>query len=145
MNVCGCVQENFAHSVIGTVVLTDYNNNTYRIDDVDFSTTPGDSFPMKNGERITYVDYYKKKYGIRISNSRQPMLVTRSRTRDRQAGEGERVYLVPELCRATGTLYHCFISNFFKIYSFSSLFFLYIIKFKKKNVAASFARYYEYL
>lgn len=111
--------------MIGTVVLTDYNNNTYRIEDVDFSTTPGDRFPMKNGERITYVDYYKKRYGIRIMNSRQPMLVTRSRTRDRQAGEGERVYLVPELCRATGAFIvllatfpkFIFSRNFFFIYN----------------------------
>ncbi|XP_011630854.1 piwi-like protein Siwi [Pogonomyrmex barbatus] len=95
-------RENFASTVIGMVVLTDYNNNTYRIEDIDFSTTPSDSFPMKNGTTITYIDYYRKKYGIKISDSRQPMLVTRSKTRGRQAVEMDRVYLVPELCRATG-------------------------------------------
>ncbi|KYN01664.1 Protein piwi [Cyphomyrmex costatus] len=95
-------RENFCNAVIGTVVLTDYNNNTYRIEDVDFSATPSSTFPLKNGESITYVDYYKKKYDIRISNPGHPMLVTRSKTRDRQAGEAERVYLVPELCRTTG-------------------------------------------
>ncbi|XP_050457731.1 piwi-like protein Siwi [Cataglyphis hispanica] len=95
-------RENFVNTVIGTVVLTHYNNNTYRIEDVDFSTTPTSSFPLKNGDKITYIDYYKKKYGIVIKNQRQPMLVTKSKTRDRQAAEAERVYLVPELCRATG-------------------------------------------
>ncbi|XP_025996030.2 piwi-like protein Siwi isoform X2 [Solenopsis invicta] len=95
-------QRAFSNQVIGTVVLTDYNNNTYRIEDVDYSTTPNDTFTLKNGERITYTNYYKKRYDIRISNPRQPMLVTRSKTRDRQAGEGERVFLVPELCRTTG-------------------------------------------
>lgn len=95
-------RENFASTVIGTVVLTHYNNNTYRIEDVDFSTTPSNSFALRNGDKITYVDYYKKKYGIVIQNARQPMLVTKSKTRDRQAAEPERVYLVPELCRATG-------------------------------------------
>lgn len=69
---------------------------------MDFSTTPASSFALKNGDKITYIDYYKKKYGIAIRNQRQPMLVTKSKTRDRQAGEAERVYLVPELCRATG-------------------------------------------
>lgn len=98
------MQENFAHAVIGTVVLTDYNNNTYRIEDVDFLTTPSSTFDLKKNEKITYVDYYKKKYDIRISNLKQPMLVTRSKTKDRQAAEPERVYLVPELCRATGML-----------------------------------------
>lgn len=95
-------RENFANNVIGTVVLTQYNNNTYRIEDVDFSTTPASSFGLKNGEKITYMSYYKKKYNIVIGNQKQPMLVTKSKTRGRQAGEEERVYLVPELCRATG-------------------------------------------
>lgn len=121
--VCVCVQRAFSNQVIGTVVLTDYNNNTYRIEDVDYSTTPNDTFTLKNGERITYTNYYKKRYDIRISNPRQPMLVTRSKTRDRQAGEGERVFLVPELCRTTGALYYCFI-DFCKI--FFPLFFIFI-------------------
>ncbi|XP_012529019.2 piwi-like protein Siwi [Monomorium pharaonis] len=95
-------QEAFSKTVIGTVVLTDYNNNTYRIEDVDFTTTPNDTFTVKNGDKITYVDYYKRKYGVNISNRRQPMLVTRSKTKGRQAEEEERVFLVPELCRATG-------------------------------------------
>lgn len=90
---------------MGTVVLTDYNNNTYRIEDVDFSTTPNSTFNLRNNETITYVQYYKKRYDIKISNVNQPMLVSRSRTRDRQAAEPERVYLVPELCRATGALH----------------------------------------
>ncbi|KAG5317323.1 AUB protein, partial [Pseudoatta argentina] len=98
----GRFRENFCNSVIGTVVLTDYNNNTYRIEDVDFSASPSSSFPLKNGENITYIDYYRKKYDIKIRNSGHPMLVTKSKRKDRQAGEGERVYLVPELCRATG-------------------------------------------
>lgn len=108
--------------MIGSVVLTHYNNNTYRIEDVDFSTTPASSFALKNGDKISYVDYYKKKYGIPISNIRQPMLVTKSKTRDRQAAEAERVYLVPELCRATGVLLQLSITdNFSKIYLYSLL------------------------
>lgn len=90
--------------MIGTVVLTDYNNNTYRIEDVDFNTTPSSTFVLKNGDQISYMDYYKKRYGIVIRNARQPMLVTKSKTKSRQAEEAERVYLVPELCRATGAL-----------------------------------------
>lgn len=108
-HICTCLQELFSSTVIGTVVLTDYNNNTYRIDDVDFSTTPQHSFSMRNGEKISYLDYYRKKYGIKILNPKHPMLVTRNKPRDRQAGDGDRVYLVPELCRTTGALYYCFI------------------------------------
>lgn len=116
--------------MIGTVVLTHYNNNTYRIEDVDFSTTPASSFPLKNGDKITYIDYYKKKYGIVIKNQRQPMLVTKSKTRDRQAAEAERVYLVPELCRATGASLHYLVSNFTEIYIY-----YYISEFNGNDVA----------
>ncbi|XP_078036019.1 aubergine [Augochlora pura] len=92
----------FQDQVTGLVVLTDYNNNTYRITDVDFDATPSSTFQLKNGERITYKDYYKKKYQITIRNSAQPMLVTKMKSKDRRAGQGELIYLVPELCRATG-------------------------------------------
>lgn len=97
----GRYKERFANTVIGTVVLTEYNNNTYRIEDVDFSVSPASTFPLKNGENISYIDYYKTKYKIFIRTTDQPMLVTKSKTKSRQAEE-ERIYLVPELCRATG-------------------------------------------
>lgn len=34
------------------------------------------------------------------------MLVTKSKSRDRNATQAEMVYLVPELCRATGAFFH---------------------------------------
>lgn len=87
------------------MVLTDYNNHTYRIEDVDFETSPSSTFPMKDGHRISYQEYYRTKYKIEISSASQPMLVTRTKPRQRNAGQGDLVYLVPELCRATGTFY----------------------------------------
>ena len=141
--MCICIlQENFCNAVIGTVVLTDYNNNTYRIEDVDFSASPSKSFPLKNGENITYIDYYRKKYDIRIRNPGHPMLVTKSKTKDRQAGEGERVYLVPELCRATGTL--CFIDNFHLL--FFHYFFYYTSSYTLILIAKKyFLCYYKFM
>lgn len=85
------------------MVLTDYNNHTYRIEDVDFDTNPSSTFPMKNGEQVSYRDYYWTKYKIKITNATQPMLVTRTRQKQRNADQGDLVYLVPELCYATGT------------------------------------------
>lgn len=41
------------------VVLTDYNNKTYRVDDVDFTSSPLSKFETKEGT-ISYVEYYKK-------------------------------------------------------------------------------------
>lgn len=87
---------------MGTIVLTSYNNNTYRIEDVDHDANPKSTFSMKNGEKVTYIDYYYTKYTLRITNHSQPMLVTRNKPKDRQADKGETVYLVPELCCATG-------------------------------------------
>ncbi|XP_043785824.1 piwi-like protein Siwi isoform X1 [Apis laboriosa] len=92
----------FENQVIGLVVLTDYNNNTYRISDVDFDSSPNSTFQLRTGEKITYREYYRNKYQIPIDNISQPMLVTRLKPRERRAGQAELVYLVPELCRATG-------------------------------------------
>ncbi|CAL1675441.1 unnamed protein product [Lasius platythorax] len=95
-------RKEFCNNVIGIMVLTDYNNNTYRIEDVDFDTSPSSTFAMKSGDNVSYQDYYKKKYNITITNATQPMLVTRTKPKARNAGQGNFVYLVPELCRATG-------------------------------------------
>lgn len=51
-------QETFQQQVLGMIVLTRYNNKTYRISDVLFNATPLASFETKTGP-ITYVDYYK--------------------------------------------------------------------------------------
>lgn len=110
-----CSQDVFCQSVINTVVLTAYNNNTYTIDDVDFNTTPATQFTLKNNEKITYIEYYRKKYGRDIKNPKQPMLVTKSKVRVRQGGPPELIYLVPELCNATGnSLQNLVLSALFK-------------------------------
>ncbi|XP_026671675.1 piwi-like protein Siwi isoform X2 [Ceratina calcarata] len=92
----------FESQVIGLVVLTDYNNNTYRISDVDFDANPSSTFQLRNGESISYKDYYNNKYRIKIQGDSQPMLVSKVKAKDRRAGQPEIIYLVPELCRATG-------------------------------------------
>ncbi|XP_063994744.1 piwi-like protein Siwi [Diachasmimorpha longicaudata] len=96
-------QDSFKAEVIGLTVLTSYNNNTYRIDDVDFNQSPQGTFhSKKDNKAISYMDYYKSRYGIDIRVPTQPLIVTRSTARDRRAGKDEVIYLVPELCRATG-------------------------------------------
>lgn len=99
------LQNAFKKQVLGVVVLTDYNNNTYRVDDVDFAVTPSSTFKKKDGSEISYKDYYQTKYQIKIQDMYQPMLVSKSKPRDRRAGQAELVYLVPELCRSTGAYY----------------------------------------
>lgn len=48
----------FLKEVLGIIILTDYNNKTYRIDDIDFTRKVSDSFDTKNGS-ITFIDYYQ--------------------------------------------------------------------------------------
>lgn len=45
-------------NVLGTTVLTAYNNKTYRIDDINFDMKASDTFETKNGP-ISFLTYYK--------------------------------------------------------------------------------------
>lgn len=103
-----CRQENernwkdeFKKEIIGSIVLTDYNNNTYRVDDVAFGDSPLSTFMQKKKE-VSYVEYYNTKYNIQIRDQKQPMLVSNPSARDIRDGRTQVIYLVPELCRATG-------------------------------------------
>ncbi|KAK4886012.1 hypothetical protein RN001_002283 [Aquatica leii] len=104
-----CAQEDrgnykrlFQSRIIGSVILTEYNNRTYHVDDVDFQSTPGSSFSKKDGTSITYAQYFKDRYNLRITVMDQPMLISRAKAREIRAGMAETIYLVPELCRMTG-------------------------------------------
>lgn len=95
----------FSQAVVGCIVLTDYNNETYRVDDVNFDVCPKSTFQItRRGSvsNVSYVDYYLKKYQVKIHDLDQPLLVSRSKDRQRRAGKPELVFLVPELCRLTG-------------------------------------------
>lgn len=91
----------FCKEMIGITVLTEYNNNTYRIDDVDWESSPKSTFLTKNGQ-ISYVDYYKKRYNLVIKVDKQPILISKAKARDLRAGQSELIALIPELCRVTG-------------------------------------------
>lgn len=92
----------FQQEVIGTTVLTDYNNRTYRIDDVAFDMTPQSEFGKRDGSKMSFVDYYDSKYKLRIHDRAQPLLISRVAERELRAGQEPLLLLVPELCRATG-------------------------------------------
>ncbi|KAM3966529.1 piwi like RNA-mediated gene silencing protein aubergine [Aphomia sociella] len=94
-------KKNFLEDIVGKIVMTDYNKRTYRVDDVTWEASPRSTFKMKD-ETISYMDYYYKKYKIKIQDAGQPMLISRSKPREIRAGMPELVYLVPELCRQTG-------------------------------------------
>lgn len=95
--------EAFSAQVLGMTVLTDYTNKTYRIDEIDFTRTASSTFETKDGP-ISFIEYYLKKYNIRIRDPRQPLLLSRAKARDLRGNpnQNEIIALIPELCRATG-------------------------------------------
>ncbi|KAL4154233.1 hypothetical protein QTP88_002060 [Uroleucon formosanum] len=93
---------NFKSGVVGTTVMTKYNNETYRIDDIDENSDPTSEFSKKDGSKMTYIQYYKEKWNLTIRTSKQPMLISKNKRSIRQFGEDTLIYLVPELCVMTG-------------------------------------------
>ncbi|CAO1306056.1 unnamed protein product [Diamesa serratosioi] len=94
-------KDDFMKQMIGTTVITGYNNESYRIDDVDWNSTPASTFITKNGP-VSYKEYYKKRYNIEIFDVKQPLLISKPRARELRAGQSELIALIPELCNVTG-------------------------------------------
>lgn len=40
--------------------MTEYNNKTYRVDDVRYDLRPDSTFDKKSGGSITFIQYYKQ-------------------------------------------------------------------------------------
>lgn len=78
-------KEMFMKEMIGTTVLTGYNNKTYRVDDVDWTSNPEMTFDTKDG-KVSFVDYYLKSYQIQIKDKRQPMLISKANARSLRSG-----------------------------------------------------------
>ncbi|XP_026756481.2 piwi-like protein Ago3 [Galleria mellonella] len=93
--------------LIGCSVMTTYNKKLFRVDSIDDTMTPRSTFEKnEKGEmvKISYIDYYKKNYGIDIEDWDQPMLISRD-TKHMPGSEAPTdfmICLVPELCQLTG-------------------------------------------
>jgi len=70
--------------LVGTIVLTRYNNKPYRVDDIDFSQNPACTFQLSNGINITYIEYFKKNWDITIKDEGQPLLIHRPKPKKGQ-------------------------------------------------------------
>ena len=86
--------------LLGTIVMTRYNNKTYRIDDINWDMKPSDSFEYK-GRQITFAQYYAEKYNKSIRDPKQPLMTVLPSLRERRDGQGPTI-LIPELCNMTG-------------------------------------------
>ncbi|XP_077999596.1 piwi-like protein 2 [Glandiceps talaboti] len=95
-------QEDCTRQLVGNIVLTRYNNKTYRIDDIAWDKNPLSKFNYGHqGEEMTFVDYYMKAYNKEIQDLEQPLLISRPKRRN-QDGEAEVICLIPELSNLTG-------------------------------------------
>jgi len=65
------------------------------VERVDFGMSPATTFD-KNGEQVSYAEYYKTRYNENISDPNQPLLINKDRK------TGNEVALIPELCQLTG-------------------------------------------
>jgi hypothetical protein len=96
------------------VVMTRYNNQTYRVDAIAWNLSPQSVFiRRRTGDKTTFAEYYVKQYNRTIRNLTQPLLVhyAKRKKKGREAtehessvGEEEKdfIYLIPELCSMTG-------------------------------------------
>jgi aubergine-like protein len=84
-------QEALEDAVVGSTVVTRYNQKTYRVERIDFSMSPETTFD-REGTQVSYSQYYKEKYQENINDSNQPLLINKDRK------TGVEIALIPELC-----------------------------------------------
>lgn len=90
-------------AVVGSCVLTRYNNKAYRVDDILFEQTASSTFTDHKGAEISYIQYYKDAYGIKITDPQQPLLLHKVKKKElREQGQTKVLCLIPELCYMTG-------------------------------------------
>ncbi|KFP31525.1 Piwi-like 1 [Colius striatus] len=89
-----------AKELTGLIILTKYNNRTYRIDDIDWDGNPQCTFRKADGSEISLVDYYKTQYNQEITDLNQPVLISQPKRRS-STMQGPLI-LIPELCFLTG-------------------------------------------
>nr|AEX87961.1 Otiwi11 [Sterkiella histriomuscorum] len=94
------LQDEIKKALIGKPVVTRYNNNIYRVQDIDFNQNPECYFVQQTMDseskkkkliKRTYTEYLEEKYYKTVTDKDQPLIKT-----------FEGVCLVPEFCMITG-------------------------------------------
>ena len=93
----------------GATIITKYGNyRTYSIEEIDYNQSPLSTFHNeKKGAQMSYADYFKEAYGLKVSNNKQPLLKVIGRYNQiHKGGKIEKVpeyiYLLPEFVSPTG-------------------------------------------
>lgn len=99
----GSFQDAAKKALLGSVVITRYNNRTYRIDDICFDKNPMSTFITKDGP-VSYSEYYIKNHNIVIKDKGQPLLISIKKQKVPNKAEAEDLIfcLIPEICHLTG-------------------------------------------
>jgi hypothetical protein len=89
-------QQRCRAEIAGKSVIANYGNKkTYMVQDINFDLSPCSTFfTMQEGSKMSVAKYFKKEYGLIISDKRQPMLIMR------QGGKG--CFVPPEFCILDG-------------------------------------------
>ena len=77
------------------LLVTRYNQKTYKIDRIEFDQSPESTF-QKDGNAVSYMEYYKSRYNEGVTDVNQPLIINKDRK------TGNEVALIPELCQLTG-------------------------------------------
>ena len=73
-----------------------YNNLSYKIDDINWDMNPESTFTNSKGETMSFIDYYKKQYGLDIADRKQPLLINRPTKKGLTEAEADRtICLIP--------------------------------------------------
>ncbi|KAM5194696.1 piwi-like protein 1 [Mantella aurantiaca] len=96
-------QEVCRKELIGQIVLTKYNNRTYRIDDIYWDFTPKTTFKKSDGSEISFIDYYRNQYNKQITDLKQPGVIHNTKKiRGHPGTQPTAIILIPEFCFLTG-------------------------------------------
>jgi len=96
------VKDRLDKCLLGQIVITKYNNKTYKISEVRLDMSPSDEFENKKGEKVKFSDYYLQRWGMKITDLNQPMIVSIPKEKDKMGKVQAPIQLVPELCNMTG-------------------------------------------
>lgn len=86
---------------VGNTVITSYNGKFHRIDSIDKDLNPTDTFEDRDGNKKTYLDYYRDVYRLTNINPNQPLAkCVELKGKSKQPFT---YYLIPSLCLVTGS------------------------------------------
>jgi aubergine len=93
----------------GALVVARYGKHKiYKIEEIDYGMGPKDTFMDESkGKKVTYEEYYKENYGLKVTNMKQPLIKVEIK-KEKEIKNGKLVdkpkygYLVPEFVSLTG-------------------------------------------